>query len=244
MSLTPGTAREGQASKVGAIIVAAGDSRRMLGLDKIFAPVSERPLISYSVQVFNDSHLVGKIVLVVSSDNVERARRLAEESGWRKVQEVCAGAESRQGSVRQGLDRMQDTDWTIVHDGARPCLHSDDISKGLEEAKATGAASAAIPVRDTLKSAGPDQTVRETLDRDGLWAAQTPQVFRTEILTEAHSQVSEVATDDAMLVERMGRPVKMFMGSYDNIKVTMPEDILIAEAILKGRTTREHRRSR
>ena len=224
--------------KVGAIVVAAGHGRRMGGVDKIFAPLLGRPLIAYSLQVLNECPQVGAIVLVVSSRNVERGRRLVEENGWHKVLEVCAGGERRQESVRRGLDRIGDTDWTVVHDGARPCIDVDMIARGLAEARHSGAAVAAVPIKDTIKSAGPELVVTQTLPRDGLWAAQTPQVFETGLLSSAHRTVSDHVTDDATMVERIGRPVRIFMGSYDNIKVTTPEDIPVAEAILSARVAK------
>ena len=103
------------------------------------------------------------------------------------------------------------------------------------EARQGGAAVAAVPVRDTIKTAGPDLAVTSTLSRDGLWAVQTPQVFSTDLLSRAHRQVSQDVTDDATMVERIGASVRIFMGSYANIKVTSPEDISVAEAILKAR---------
>ena len=230
-------------SSVGAIIVAAGSSQRMGGADKIFVPLLKRPLISYSLQALNDSPLVGAIVLVVSPGNIEPGRRLVGENAWDKVSDICAGGERRQDSVRKGLDRLQDTDWTIVHDGARPCIDADMVSRGLMEARQEGAAVAAVPVRDTIKMAGPDLAVTSTLARDGLWAVQTPQVFSTELLSRAHRQVSQDVTDDASMVERIGASVRIFMGSHANIKVTSPEDIPVAEAILKARGEQgpEHR---
>jgi 2-C-methyl-D-erythritol 4-phosphate cytidylyltransferase len=210
----------------------------MGGVDKIMAPLMGRPLIAHSVQVFNDSPLIGTIVLVVSPRNIERGRRLVEDNGWNKVSDVRAGGERRQESVRRGLDRIRDTDWTVVHDCARPCITTDMIARGLAEVQQTGAAVAAVPVKDTIKSVGPDLVVTHTLARDGLWAVQTPQLFKTDLLFQAHRDVSQEVTDDATLVELIGGAVKIFMGSHENIKVTTPADILIAEAILKGRALR------
>ena len=234
-TLTPGLGYGGVGPRVGAIVIAAGYSRRMDGHDKILLPLMGRPLIAHSMQVVNDCSQVETIVLVMSPPNIERGRRMVEENCWHKVKEVCAGGERRQESVRLGLDRMGDTDWTVVHDGARPCIEEDLIVKGLHEASYSGAAVAAVPVKDTIKATGPDLVVTQTLARDGLWAVQTPQVFKTEILSRAHATISRDATDDASMVEQMGATVRIFMGSYENIKVTTPEDIPIAEAILRAR---------
>ena len=225
---------EAQAS-VGAVIVAAGESRRMCGTDKVFVPLLGRPMISYSLQALNDCAPVNTVVLVTSRDNVERSRKLVEVEGWRKVTQVCAGGERRQDSVLRGLEMIRDTAWTVVHDGARPCVDTEMMARGLESARETGAAIAAVPVNDTIKSAGTDLVVRETLDRTSLWAVQTPQVFSTDMLWKAHRQVSDDVTDDAAMVERIGGKVTIFMGSYENIKVTSPGDIAIAEAILRAR---------
>ena len=220
---------------VGAVIVAAGHSRRMDGVDKTLAPLMGRPLIAHSLQAFNDSPLVGTVVLVMSPQNIRQGRRLVAESGWNKVSEVCTGGERRQDSVRRGLEAMPRTDWTVVHDGARPCVDQEMIAMGLARAQETGAAVAAVPVNDTIKSVGPDLVVTGTIKREGLWAAQTPQVFKTDLLLRAHEAVSEDVTDDAAMVGLTGGAVIIFMGSPHNIKVTTPEDIPIAEAVLKTR---------
>ena len=225
----------GESQTVGAIIVAAGRSLRMGGQDKILAPLLGKPLVLWSLRVFNDSAEVTAIVLVVSRENIERSRRLVEEHDLHKITDVCAGGERRQDSVRRGLEAMQDTVWTVVHDGARPCVDAAMITRGLEAARGQGAAVAAVPVKDTIKVAGPDRTVTETVDRKSLWVAQTPQVFKTEVLANAHRAVQSEVTDDAAMVEGSGGTVGLFMGSYENIKVTTPVDIAIAEAIIAGR---------
>lgn len=224
-------------SNVGVIILAAGSSTRMSGIDKMFIPLHGQPLISYSLNVFHDLPLVNSIVLCMSRRNVEQGRRLVESSGWSKVTRVTLGGDRRQDSVRIGLEHMDDVDWVVVHDGARPFTSSDMISRGIEEAKQTGAAVAAVPVKDTIKVVSDDNIVVETPDRDRLWASQTPQIFRRELLARAHESVSENVTDDAAMVERIGGRVRLFMGSYENIKVTTTEDLAIAEAILSGRNS-------
>lgn len=207
----------------------------MGGVDKIFAPLVGQPLISYSLEALHDAPQVGAIVLVLASHNVEQGRRLVEARGWHKVVDVCPGGARRQASVSLGLHRLPDADWIIVHDGARPFVDRDIVARGLEAAQQTGAAVAAVPVTDTIKAADAELFVAETLPRDRLWAVQTPQVFRRRLLAEAHRRVPEDVTDDASMVERIGGKVRIFMGSYRCIKVTTPEDLLIAEAILRGR---------
>ena len=139
--------------------------------------------------------------------------------------------------MRRGVESLTDADWIIVHDGARPFIDGDLIARGLEEARHTGAAIAAVPVKDTIKSVDTELFVTQTHLRDSLWAIQTPQVFRRQLLAEAHQRVYEEASDDASLVERTGGKIRIFMGSYGNIKVTTPEDLPIAEAILRTRVS-------
>ncbi|MDP2956947.1 MAG: 2-C-methyl-D-erythritol 4-phosphate cytidylyltransferase [Longimicrobiales bacterium] len=220
--------------RVGAVIVAAGESRRMGGVDKIFTPLLGVPLILHPLRVFNDSPLVDEIALVVAPARVEEARRLVSERGLSKVRAVRGGGTRRQDSVRVGLEALSRCDWVLVHDGARCCVSPSLIEAGLEAARESGAAIAAVPVVDTVKVVA-DQQVQSTLDRNSLWAVQTPQVFRTELLLDAHRRCPELVTDDAAMVERLGVPVRVFMGAYDNLKVTTPEDLLLAEAILRAR---------
>ena len=222
-------------SKVGAIVVAAGESKRMVNADKIFVPLMGQPLIAYCLKALHDSPQVEAIVLVMSSHNVKQGRQLVEANGWHKIIGVCLGGNLRQDSVRIGLERLVDADWMIVHDGARPFIDGDMIARGLREAAHTGAATAAVPVKDTIKSADAEMFVTNTFERNTLWSAQTPQVFRRQLLVEAHERVTEDVTDDASMIERIGGKVRLFMGSYSNIKVTTPEDLPMAEAILNAR---------
>ncbi|MBN1862857.1 MAG: 2-C-methyl-D-erythritol 4-phosphate cytidylyltransferase [Dehalococcoidales bacterium] len=220
--------------KVGAVIVAAGSGERMGGGDKLTALLSGEPVISRVVRTFENCRLISRIVLVLSEANLERGRQLATAGGWSKVSDICPGGRRRQDSVVAGLKRLPDCAWVVVHDGARPLLSEDLIRRGLRAAEATGAAAAAVPVTDTIKVAGDDMLVRETLPRRELWAVQTPQVFRRDILTGAYNNLGDdVVTDDAAAVERSGQRVKLYMGAYDNIKITTPGDLALAEALLK-----------
>ena len=221
--------------KVGAIVVAAGGSRRMAGVDKIFAPLKSRPLVSYCLEALHDAPEVDSIVLVLSSRNVEQGQRLVREYGWSKVVEVCEGGERRRDSVAVGLSRLLDSGWIVVHDGARPFVTAELVSRGLAEARDTGAAVAGVPVSDTIKRADSGRFVKETLPRDDLWAIQTPQVFRRQLLAQAHGALSGEFTDDAAMVERVGGKVRIYSGSSDNIKVTTRDDLRIAGAILDAR---------
>ena len=190
-------------------------------------------MLSHAVEAFEKCKSVDQIVLVVSAKNTDKCLKLVAGEGWKKVGSICAGGRLRQDSVANGLKELKDCKWVIVHDGARPFVTTDLIEQGLKAAKETGSAVAAVPVSDTVKAAGEDKIVIETLERDRLWAVQTPQVFKFDIIAKAYEQVSGEVTDDAALAERLGYKVKLYMGAYSNIKVTTPEDRLIAEALLK-----------
>ena len=223
---------EGQPSLAGAIVVAAGASTRMDGVDKTFASLGGVPLIARTVAAFESCADIGAIVLVVAERNLEAAAETARAHGWTKVVEVCSGGLRRQDSVARGLRALPDCEWVVVHDGARPLVEPPLVSRGLEAAGATGCAVAAVPSKDAVKVVGAEGSVESTLDRSGVWLVQTPQVFRRELLERAHREVSEDVTDDASMVERLGLPVRVFMGSPSNLKVTTPEDLLLAEALL------------
>ena len=217
---------------LGAVVVAAGAGTRMDGVDKTFAPLAGVPLVARTVDAFERCPAVQSIVLVVAERSREAAARLARERGWRKVVKVVGGGPRRQDSVACGLGELPACEWVVVHDGARPLVEPELIARGLEAAGEGGAAIAAVPAKDTVKVVGPDERVQSTLDRRGLWLVQTPQVFRRELLERAHREVTEEVTDDAAMVERLGQPVRVFMGSYRNLKVTTPEDLVVAEALL------------
>ncbi len=215
--------------------MAAGDSRRMDGIDKVFMPLGGMPLVLHCLNVFEAAPDIRSVVLVLSAGTIERGEKLVREAGLKKVEAVVPGGSRRQDSVSNGLGAMQDLEIVMVHDGARPFVDAGIVSKALQAVAETGAASAAVPVKDTIKVVGPDMIVSGTPDRQTLWAAQTPQVFRTGLLKEAHERISGDVTDDASMVEAVGVRVKLFPGSYENLKVTMPVDVSLAESILGAR---------
>jgi 2-C-methyl-D-erythritol 4-phosphate cytidylyltransferase len=220
-------------SKVCAIIVAAGESQRMNGVDKILAKLGGKPVLAWSVEAFQACSKVDRIVLVNSQKNLEPVQCLTVDRKWTKVADVCTGGKRRQDSVAAGLRLAGECEWIIIQDAARPLLSQDLIERGLEAARETGAAIAAVPVIDTIKLAGDDHIVIETPPRANLWAVQTPQIFRYSIIKEAYLQAKGDVTDDAALVEQTGSKVKLYMGSYDNIKITMPRDLMVAEQLIK-----------
>lgn len=218
--------------RAGAVIAAGGASSRMRGVDKIFVPVSGRPLLWHSLAAFEGCAAVDQVVLVLAEGAVPRGMGLVEEAGFSKVTAVCAGGPRRQDSVARGLQRLDGCQWVVVHDGARPCVTAGLVELGLREARHTGAAIAAVPLKDTVKAVNGDGVIEGTPPREGLWAAQTPQVFRFDHLAEAHRRITADVTDDASMVEALGRRVRVYMSRYDNIKVTTPDDVLLAETIL------------
>ncbi|MBI2171450.1 MAG: 2-C-methyl-D-erythritol 4-phosphate cytidylyltransferase [Chloroflexi bacterium] len=220
-----------------AVIVAAGQSARMEGVDKLFALLLGKPLLAHTLAAFEAAPQIEAIVLVLSRESLERGRALVKEHPFSKVCAVCPGGPRRQDSVWNGLQCVPPLPWVAVHDGARPCVTPEVINRGLEEAARFGSAVAAVPVKDTIKIVGDGGAVRETPDRSKLWAVQTPQMFSREALLGAYRRFLDTpATDDASLMERAGHPVHLYLGSYANIKVTTPEDMTIAEALLRRLT--------
>ena len=221
--------------KVCAIITAAGSSERMGEVDKILALLGGKPVIVRVIDTFQRCALIDRIVVVLRSENIKACQALIFGQEWPKVAEVCPGGERRQDSVAAGLAHIRQCDWVVIHDGARPLVTEDLISRGLEAARETGAAVAAVPVTDTIKIADKNMMVRRTPPRQSLWAVQTPQVFRFDIIKEAYQNIRDDVTDDASLVEKLGYKVKLYLGSYDNIKITNPDDLALAEALLEKR---------
>ena len=218
---------------VGAVILGAGRGQRMDGLDKIFTRIGGGPLLSYSLRTFATLPAVGRIALVLSEERLKDGRRLATAFGMGKVVGICVGGERRQDSVKAGLDALGGCDLVLVHDGARPLVDRGMILRGLNAASETGAAVCAVPANDTIKVVSEDGTVEETPPREKLWQVQTPQIFRYELLMRAHEESRGDFTDDAAMVESLGAAVKVFMGSYRNVKVTTPEDLLVVQALMR-----------
>jgi len=224
--------------KIVAVIVAAGRSTRMAGLDKQFTLVADRPLLAHTIAVFEASPLISEYILVLNEDNLMRGRALAYEMGWRKLKKAVSGGARRQDSVWAGLQAFESDkpDWVLIHDGARPFVTPEILENGLTAARAYGAAVAAVPVKDTIKLVLADGSglVESTPPRERLWSIQTPQIFRYSEIFEAHREAiarNLDVTDDAMMLEELGRPVRVYQASYTNLKVTTPEDLTIARQL-------------
>jgi len=223
-----------QAQRLGAIIAAAGKAQRMGNGDKLFLSLGGKPLLAWSVDTCQIYPLVTQIVLVLKETDLEQGQKLVSERNWSKVIAVCRGGERRQDSVQKGLRELKDCDWVMIHDGARPFLTFALIEDGMKAAIETGAAVAAVPAKETIKIATRNGIVTQTLEQQLLWVAQTPQIFRQDIIISAHEQERGKVTDDATMVERLGYKVKLYMGSYNNIKITTLEDLLLAEMIARS----------
>ena len=218
----------------GAIIVAAGSSQRMGGIDKLLAPLAGRPVIAHSIATFTSHPRIEALAVVVSNANETAIRALAHDLSPGAI--VVLGGARRRDSVANGLDALAHCDYVLVHDGARPLVSAEMIDAALDGAIQSGASLCAVPVSDTVKRAADDGLVASTVNRERLWLAQTPQAFRTELLRRAHAAHDIDATDDAALVELIEEPVRLVMGSSDNVKITTPSDLALAAAILASRT--------
>lgn len=216
-----------------AIIVAAGSSRRM-GQDKIFADIKGKSLIGRIIDTCQKSSEISEIILVFNNNNIDAGKELCTRMNWTKVTAICTGGNRRQDSVQQGLNRISRCKWVLIQDGARPFITTDMIARGITAATETGAAIAAVPVKDTIKQGDNNQMVIQTLERNSLWSIQTPQIYRFDIISEAYKNIKDDVTDDAAMVEKLGYKVKIFLGSYNNIKITTQEDMIMAEIIAGG----------
>lgn len=226
--------------RVAAIIPAAGQGKRMgTSVSKSYMEILGRPLLAYTLDKYQNHPLIAEILLVVQAKDIEYCRNdIVGKHGLNKVKKIIAGGAERQDSVANGLAALDpEVEWVLIHDGARPLIDGQTISQAVETAWACGAAVVGVPVKDTIKVVDENLTVQNTPDRQSLWIAQTPQVFRRDILQEAYRQAALdgwLGTDDASLVERLGVKVKMVRGRYDNIKITTPEDLLFFRESLGG----------
>jgi 2-C-methyl-D-erythritol 4-phosphate cytidylyltransferase len=221
------------------IVVAAGKGERMgRELPKPFLPVGGIPLLIHTLRAITQSTLISKITLIVAPEREALCRdMLRSYATFRIPLAVVHGGAERQDSVRLGLAALDSASEVVaIHDAARPFLDREILDRSIETAAIYGGALVAVPARDTIKRVGEDGTVVETIPRQRLWLAQTPQTFRVPLIREAHARAlaeGVVMTDDAALLERLGKVVKIVPGSYRNFKITTPEDLQVAEAFLR-----------
>ncbi|QNK58456.1 2-C-methyl-D-erythritol 4-phosphate cytidylyltransferase [Paenibacillus sp. PAMC21692] len=227
------------AEKWGVVIVAAGRGTRMGTREsKQYLRLADKPILVHTLELFQRMDLIREIALVVGGEDIDRCSRWAREYGLTKVTHVLEGGAERQHSVLRGLRALEDCDWVMVHDGVRPLVTEASVAACCETAIASGASVLAVPVKDTIKQVDAVGVITATPDRRGLWAIQTPQAFRRELLVKAHERAEAegfLGTDDAMVVERLGHPVTVTEGDYTNIKITTPEDLPYAEFLLARR---------
>lgn len=229
--------------KVAAIVLAAGKGTRMvLPEKKQFLSLAGIPVVGYALKVLAESPVVQDIVLVAGPGEEDFCRtEIVERLRIKKVSVVATGGAERQESVFNGLLALSaDTGIVAIHDGVRPLLGTRELAAVVSAAAKYGAATLAVPLKETLKMADNSGGgfVAKTLSRENLWLAQTPQAFHYALIVEAHQKALELGytgTDDAGLVERLGRPVKIIFGAYDNLKITTPEDLKIISLLLKDR---------
>jgi len=226
---------------VTAIVVAAGRGLRIGGATaKTYLPIAGRPLILRTLDRIFATPAVSDVVLVVAGAEVDYCRQLLDSDAALHglPYSLQGGGATRQESVRLGLEKLAaHTDVVMIHDGARPFVTPALIERCIQAAVLHGAAVAGVPVRDTIKRVAEDGYVRSTPDRAGLWEIQTPQIFQRKLIVAAHGWALREridATDDAMVVERMGKPVVVVMGERSNIKITVPEDLDWAEAMMRA----------
>ncbi len=222
--------------KVQVIIAAGGTGERMKApLPKPLLALDGDPVVIRTLKVFETHPLVASIILVVHEAYLNAYRDVVRDAGLQKIAVIVPGGATRTQSIRIGLRELDaDTGFVMVHDAVRPFVTPEIIEEGVLSAVIQKAAVTAVPVKPTLKVVDPRTGfVRETLDRSLIWEIQTPQTFERKLLERAYEDDDE-ATDDASLVERIGAAVKIHMGSYRNIKITTPEDMDFAEALLKG----------
>ena len=223
-----------------AIVLAAGQGKRMHSkIQKQFLEIGGKPVLYYSLHCFQESPLIQDIILVTGEEMISYCEQeIVKKYGFSKVRKVTAGGKERYDSVYAGLLCCQDTDYVYIHDGARPFITEEMVQRGYEAVKRNNACVMGMPSKDTVKLADSSGYVKETPDRKIVWNIQTPQIFSYDLIKKAHEGIRKkdmtAITDDAMVVEQeSGVQVRLVEGSYQNIKITTPEDLDVAEVFLK-----------
>jgi 2-C-methyl-D-erythritol 4-phosphate cytidylyltransferase len=233
--------REELMSKVTALIPAAGMGKRMgRSVAKQFLLLGDKPLLAHTLLAFQRAAEIDEIIPILSQEDMENCLRdIIEAYHITKVKTLVVGGRERQDSVANGLRKLaKDAAVVLVHDGVRPFVTQEMIREAVGHARKGECVAAGVPIKDTIKEVNDKGVVRGTLERSRLWAIQTPQAFPVKILMHAYEEATArhlAGTDDATLVEKAGGAVRVIMGSYENIKITTPEDLIVAEEILKRR---------
>ena len=219
-----------------ALIVAAGHSTRMGGVDKLFATLGDKPVLAHTLLAYQNCAVIDGIVVAAREDAIPDVQKLSDAYGITKLRAIVAGGATRDESVRAAVEAAgTDCRYFAIADGARPLTTAEEIENTLEGAMRWGAAISAVPVTDTIKTVDGQRRITGTPDRSTLWAAQTPQVFPAEAYRQSLSDPDGSYTDDSARMEKMGVSVAVVEGRYDNIKITTPTDLVMAEAIWKER---------
>jgi 2-C-methyl-D-erythritol 4-phosphate cytidylyltransferase len=222
-----------------AIIVAAGDSRRM-GFDKLFATIAGRPVIAHTIHAFERAGCVDEIIVVGREDRLAEIKKIVRDEKLKKVRSIITGGKHRQDSVRAGLDHLEATArYVAIHDAARPLITAEQIERVFEQCRIHAAASLAEAISDTLKYADSEFFVTSPVDRHQLYAMQTPQVFERRLIEDGYRAVyaeNASVTDEVSAVERLGRKVILVPNTDLNFKITYPRDLALAEFVIHERT--------
>ena len=226
---------------VSVIVAAAGMSNRMGSrINKQFIAINNKPILAHTLEKFEKCKLVDEIIVVSKEGEVEYCKKeIVKKYGFRKVTNIVRGGKERQDSIYNGILALNEkADIVLTHDGARPFVKIESIEEGIKGVVKYGACVIGVPVKDTVKVIDSENIVHHTPKRSLLWAAQTPQCFWTHLLKEGYEMAADegiIGTDDSSLVEKIGPPIKMIMGTYDNIKITTPEDLVVADSMLKDK---------
>ena len=224
--------------KITALIVAGGKGTRM-GADrnKVFLTIGGREIIHFTISAFEWNKNIDEIVIVTGTDDMDACAEIVHNSGFKKVKCITEGGAERQQSVYNGLKKATG-DIVLIHDGARALVTDKEIDAAVEDCIHFGAAAVGVKCKDTLKTADAKGYITGTVDRESTYLIQTPQAFYTADITDMHERAAQEgfkATDDCMIAEHYGKRIKISEGSYDNIKLTTPIDMIIAEEILRSR---------
>jgi 2-C-methyl-D-erythritol 4-phosphate cytidylyltransferase len=221
-----------------AIIVAAGSGQRM-GFDKLFAPLNGKPVVVHAIAAFENAAQVNEIILTVRQEQIEAHEKLIRAHGFSKVRKIIPGGERRQDSVRAGLKALSAaTQFVAVHDAARPLVRPAQIAQVFEMSRRHGAAALAEPVKDTLKRVSEDGFISDSVDREKIYALQTPQIFARDLLERAYDAILSsniVVTDETSALDHIGEKVAIVPNDDFNFKITYPNDLWLAESILAHR---------
>ena len=220
------------------IIVAGGKSERMgADIDKAFLSLGTKPVVLYSLFAFEKCSDIDEVILVVRKDRIEAARQAVRMFGCNKVKKIVAGGTLRQKSVINGMKEVdKETDIVVVHDGGRPCVSANLISQTVASAKQHGSGIAAVKITDTVKKVDKGMVISETIDRSKLWLVQTPQAFKINLLKKALTFIVKKkikVTDEASAVELVSKGVRLVAASFSNIKITTPDDLTFAAALMR-----------